>query len=204
MFLVGLTGGIAAGKTTVANCWESLGAYIVDADVLAREVVRPRSAALLELQAHFGEEIVDSHGELRRDALAEKIFSSVAERKFVESVLHPKIKSLALERISEVPANAIVVYVIPLLVETNSDVAFDFVVTVEAPESEQVDRLVSSRGHTRSSALNRIRSQATAAQRANRADLILNSNQSLQLLLKDAESVWRQIAALAETKNSHK
>ena len=200
MFLVGLTGGIASGKSSVAELWESLGAEVIDADVLARRVVEPGSSALAALVTHFGEGILDQTGSLDRATLASLVFSKPDERKFLESVTHPRIRDLASQLISSSKAE-IVVYVIPLLVESGSTLPFDFVVTVEAPEKDQVERMVSTRNMTEFEAISRIRSQVTPAQRANVADRILNSNQSLKLLMKDATLLWKEIENLARQKD---
>lgn len=202
MFLVGLTGGIAAGKSTVSTLWESLGAEVVDADVLAREVVLPGSEGLARLVELLGDSILNPDGTLNRERLAELIFADASMRMRVENVLHPLIKKLALNAVADSQAD-VLVYVIPLLVESNSDLPFDFVVTVEAPESDQVARLVSNRGMTEAQARNRISSQANPAERANRSDVILSSNQSRELLLKDATQLWSRIEKLAAEKNTN-
>ena len=202
MFLVGLTGGIAAGKSTVSTLWESLGAEVVDADVLAREVVLPGSEGLARLVELLGDSILNPDGTLNRERLAELIFADASMRMRVENVLHPLIKKLALNAVADSQAD-VLVYVIPLLVESNSDLPFDFVVTVEAPESDQVARLVGTRGMSESQARARISSQANPAERANRSDVILNSNQSRELLLKDATQLWSKIEKLAAEKKSN-
>lgn len=202
MFLVGLTGGIAAGKSVVSATWEDLGAVVVDADVLAREVVEPGSSGLSSLVALFGTAILQADGALDRKKLGELIFSNEVNRKTVESILHPLIKARALAQLAAVPADQIAVYVIPLLVESKSDLPFDFVVTVEAPLEEQVKRLVENRDMTESEAIARIKSQASPAERANVADRVLSSNQSLELLKKDAKVLWNEITRLTSQKVS--
>lgn len=202
MFLVGLTGGIAAGKSVVSATWEDLGAFVVDADVLAREVVEPGSSGLSSLVALFGTDILQSDGSLDRQKLGELVFSSDVNRKTVESILHPLIKARALAQLANVPSDRVGVYVIPLLVESKSDLPFDFVVTVEAPMEEQVKRLVENRGMTESEAIARIKSQASPAERANVADRVLSSNQSLELLKKDAKVLWNEITRMTSQKAS--
>jgi dephospho-CoA kinase len=202
MFLVGLTGGIAAGKSVVSATWEDLGAFVVDADVLAREVVLPGSSGLSSLVALFGSDILQYDGSLDRQKLGELVFSSDVNRKTVESILHPLIKARALAQLANVPSDRVGVYVIPLLVESKSDLPFDFVVTVEAPMEEQVKRLVENRGMTESEAIARIKSQASPAERANVADRVLSSNQSLELLKKDAKVLWNEITRMTSQKAS--
>ena len=202
MFLVGLTGGIAAGKSVVSATWEGLGAFIVDADILAREVVEPGSTGLSSLVTCFGSSVLLPNGELDRNTLAELVFGNEANRKKVESILHPLIKARAMELLANAPEGRIAVYVVPLLVESKSDLPFDFVVTVEAPLEEQVNRLIKNRGMTESQALSRIKSQASPAERANIADRVLSSNQSLELLIKDASVLWNEIVRMSHQKVS--
>lgn len=199
MFLVGLTGGIAAGKSTVADLWQSLGADVIDADELAREVVEPGSQGLAAIAEEFGASVLNADHSLNRSALAEIVFADVQKRRQLESITHPLIRALAQERLASTKAD-VVVYVIPLLVESSSDLPFDYVVTLEAPQNDQVTRMVENRNMTESEALARIQVQATPAERANVADRILSSNQSLALLLKDAKILYKEFESLAAKK----
>lgn len=201
MYLIGLTGGIAAGKSTVAKHWVELGGVEIDADQLARDVVAPGSKGAEQVREAFGDAVFDQN-QLNRTKLGEIVFNDADKRKQLESILHPLVRELALARVSELPANSMVIYNVPLLVEANVDLPFDQVVTVEAPIEQQVQRLMNNRGFTQESAMARIASQATPAQRANRADFILNSNQALDLLLKDAGALWFKFELLAEAKNA--
>ena len=201
MFLVGLTGGIAAGKSSVAGTWEQLGATIIDADDLAREVVEPGSAGLERVTEEFGSTVLSEDGTLNRKALAEVVFTDPPKRAALEALLHPLIRALALDKL-EAAKTDIVVYVIPLLVETRSDLPFDYIVTVEAPEADQVMRMVESRSMSKEQALSRIQAQAKPAERAQIADRILSSNQSLKLLLKDATRLFAELEKLALAKSA--
>lgn len=201
MFLVGLTGGIAAGKSSVAETWEQLGATVIDADDLAREVVEPGSAGLERITEEFGSTVLSEDGTLNRKALAEVVFTDPPKRAALEALLHPLIRALALDKL-EAAKTDIVVYVIPLLVETRSDLPFDYIVTVEAPEADQVMRMVESRSMSKEQALSRIQAQAKPAERAQIADRILSSNQSLKLLLKDATRLFAELEKLALAKNA--
>lgn len=206
MYLIGLTGGIAAGKSTVAEHWRKLGAHEVDADVLARDAVAPGSAGLAAVVAEFGGDVLAGDGSLNRAKLGEIVFASSQARERLEQIVHPVVQAAArvaladLER--EFGAEAIVVYNIPLLVETDSQLPFDTVVTVEAPEDKQIERMIKNRGMTKDAALARIRNQATPVQRAARADHILSSNQDLALLLRDAEALYREFESAAAAKHS--
>ena len=195
MFLIGLTGGIAAGKSTVASLWESLGATVIDADVLAREAVAPGTEGLLAVTNLFGKEVVTG-GELDRAALAKIVFSDETKRKALESIIHPIVGAESRRLISDAKT-PIVVYVVPLLVEANVDLPFDAVVTVEAPESDQIARMVKHRGMTPEEAKVRIRNQTSPAHRANRANYILNSNQDIELLMRDARVLFETFEASA-------
>lgn len=193
MFLIGLTGGIAAGKSTVANYWASLGGHQIDADELARVAVAPGSTALNEIAKKFGAQIMASDGSLNRAKLAEIVFNDDSSREKLEAIIHPEVRKLMLQRMSELPADAMVVYNVPLLVEAANDLQFDTVVTVEAPLEKQISRMVKSRGMTVDQARARIEAQATPAERAKRADHILNSNQDIELMLRDARLLWEKL-----------
>ena len=203
MFLVGLTGGIAAGKSTVAQHLTSLGALEIDADKLAREVVEPGTPALAQIAAEFGASVLNEDGSLNRKALGEIVFSDPAKRLKLEAITHPAVKALSAQRVAENSEFEVVVYNVPLLVEAKVDLPFDFVITVEAPEKEQIKRLIENRGMTTEAAKSIIAAQASPAQRANASDLIISSNQPLVLMLKDVDAAYRQILQLAEAKRSH-
>lgn len=202
MYLVGLTGGIASGKSTVAEAWAELGGIEIDADQLAREVVAPGTPALKAVVEEFGSEILNA-GELDRAALGRIVFADSDKRKKLEAIVHPAVKELARMRISELPADSIVVYNVPLLVEAAVDLDFDKVVTVEAPAEKQIERLVNIRKMSPEDAARRVAAQASPVQRANVADVILNSNQDLHLLLKDARRLWQQIEHEANSSGSY-
>jgi dephospho-CoA kinase len=200
MFLIGLTGGIAAGKSTVANLWVSLGAIEIDADVLAREVIAQGTAGLEQIRSTFGNTIFDADGTLDRKALGEIVFNNPEKRKLLESIVHPLVRQRAQDLVAALPEDSIVVYTVPLLVEANVSLPFDAIVSVEAPESERVQRLIQSRGMTLDQALARIHAQASAIERAGRADYILNSNQALPSLLSDATKLFQKFEVLSEAK----
>jgi dephospho-CoA kinase len=200
MFLVGLTGGIAAGKSTVAAHWVSLGAVEIDADFLAREVVAPHSEGAAAVRAVFGDAVFDQDDVLNRKALAAQVFADSEKRIALEAIIHPLVRQRSTEAIRSAPADAIVVYSVPLLVEAQVDLPFDFIVTVEAPHEKKIERMVSHRAMTVEEATARIAAQATPAQRANVAHAILSSNQSVDMLIKDAGKLWFKIEQLAEAK----
>ena len=192
MYLVGLTRGIASSNSTVAPAWAELGGIEIDADQLAREVVEPGTPGLAAVREAFGD-VVISNGALNRSALGQIVFSNPDKRKQLEAIVHPLVKQLAAKRITELPDDSIVIYNVPLLVEAAVELDFNKVVTVEAPAEKQIERLVSIRKMDRTEAERRVAAQASPVERANAADVILNSNQDLHLLLKDARKLWQQI-----------
>lgn len=201
MFLIGLTGGIAAGKSTVAKHWQTLGGIEIDADQLAREVVAPNTIGALKIRERFGAEFFDSSGNLDRGALAKLVFSDSTAKNDLESIVHPLVQAKAKEILSSLPKQAIAIYTVPLLVEANVALPFDVVVTVEAPEEIRIQRLIESRKMSREEATARIMNQAQPVERVSRADYVLNSNQPLELLIADASSLWKQFQQQALDKN---
>ncbi len=200
MFLIGLTGGIAAGKTTVAAHWVSLGGIEIDADKLAREVVEPGTKGLDQIRQVFGESVFSSDSSLDRQILGEIIFNDPEKRLALEGIIHPLVRQRASELLAELPENTMVIYTVPLLVEANVSLPFDVIVSVEAPEADRVKRLVSSRRMSTEQALARIQSQASAIERAAAADYILNSNQPLPSLLADASALWNKFQIMSQAK----
>jgi len=186
--LIALTGGIGSGKSTVARRWVELGATEIDADVLAREVVAPASTGLALVAKQFGSEVLASDGTLDRSALAKIAFSSEENRKLLESILHPLIQQLALEKVEGL--SGVIVYTIPLFVESNSKLKFDKVVTISCDESVRVKRLVESRGMSEGEAISRISAQASDAQREAVSDIVIDSNCTMAELVSRADSVF--------------
>jgi len=198
MFLIGLTGGIAAGKSTVAGIWVSLGAIEIDADLLAREVVEPGTKGIEKIRQIFGPAVFSPSGELDRKALGEIVFNNTLRRKELEAIVHPLVRARAQEILESLPKDSIAIYTVPLLVEANVELPFDAIVSVEAPETERAQRLVTSRGMSLEQAMARIKSQASAIDRAARADYILNSNQSLASLTDDAVKLFGKFQTQSE------
>ena len=202
MYLIGLTGGIAAGKSTVAKRWVELGAIEIDADQIAREVVEKGTLGLQKIRDRFGDSVLNEDGTLNRAALGKRVFADQTELNALNSIVHPLVKARTAELLAQMPPNAIVIYNVPLLVEAAVDHDFDTVVTVEAPEEERLKRLVSNRGMPETEAKARILSQAKPVERAARADRILSSNQDIHLLLRDADALWRDIEKSAAAKTA--
>lgn len=191
--LIALTGGIGSGKSTVAEIWRKLGASIVDADELAREVVAPGSKLLAVLVDEFGPQLINPDGSLRREELASLIFADSDARLRVESLMHPEIQRLAAERIAA--ARSPVVYVIPLLAETKSPLKFDAIVNIAVPENVRSERLMKLRGLSHGEVNRRMRAQASEAERASAANFQLDGNCSLAELGVRATRLFQSICA---------
>ena len=200
MYLVGLTGGVAAGKSTVAARWRELGAIEIDADQLAREAIAEGTPGFDQVVEEFGEAILTENGAIDRKALGALVFSDPTKKLALEAIVHPIVRQLAAERLAACSGEDIVVYNVPLLVEASVNLPFDFVATVEAPETEQVRRMVEERGLSASQAKAIISNQALPAQRANVADVVVNSNQPLVLMIKDIDQLYRQFERELATK----
>lgn len=200
MFLIGLTGGIASGKSTVAAHWVGLGAVEIDADQIARDVVKPGTEGLAAICKVFSNSVLNADGSLNRTALGELVFTDANKRLTLEAIVHPLVQAQAHKLIEAQPQTAMVVYNAALLVEAGVKLNFDRVVTVEAPTELQVERMMATRNLTRKQALQRIGSQTSSARRANYADYIINSNQDLNRMLKDAGKLWLQFEKEAAAK----
>jgi len=191
---IGLTGGIASGKSTAAKRFEELGARVIDHDALSRRAVEPGSAALVDIVSSFGDAVV-TDGRLDRTALANIVFSSEHERERLNRIVHPYViaAGIAADKQARADGVDVVVHDIPLLVETGQGGDFDMVVTVTAPQDVRVDRLVESRSMTRDAAFARIASQATDEQRGAVADFVLDGSGTPQQLADQVDLFWRDL-----------
>src|SRR5918911_155603 len=174
MLRVGLTGGIAAGKSTAARVLAALGALVVDADVLARRVVEPGTPGLAAVVAAFGDGVLQPDGSLDRAALARVAFADEASRSRLNAVLHPRIAELATKELAAAPPDAVVVHDVPLLVENGLAPHYQLVLVVLAPEAERVRRLLAERGMTEAETRARIAAQADDERRVGAADVLLD------------------------------
>jgi dephospho-CoA kinase len=202
MFLVGLTGGIASGKSTVATMLGKYENEIFDADEIAREVVIPGSQGLQKIISEFGPQVINRDGTLSRDALATVVFNDPTRRVALEEILHPLIKKRTLEKIAQSHSD-VVVYVVPLLVEAKVDYPFDLVATIEAGTETQTKRLVENRGMTPEDAASRISAQASEAERVARADVRIDGSLDMADLEIAVSKLWSQIQILADQKAIH-
>lgn len=193
MLLVGLTGGIGAGKSTVAAMLREHGAVVIDADELAREAVEPGSHGYAEVLRTFGPPAVRLTGDLDRAALAERVFSDPDARRRLESIVHPEVARLLHERL--IPyrdTDRVVVYAVPLLAENALESMFDVVVTVEAPADVRVARLV-GRGMDESDVRARIAAQASDEARRAISDHVLSNDATEESLEEAVDALWSQL-----------
>ena len=192
MFLVGLTGGIGAGKSTVAGDLASRGAAVIDADGIAREVVEPGGRAYDELVERFGAGILQADGRLDRQKLADVVFNQPDALAALNEITHPAIGSVMAERVVEAAeSNEIVVVDIPLLnIATKSRLNLNAVVVVDAPEQTAVDRLVQHRGFTESDARARIAAQISRDERRALADFVIDNSGDHTDLSAQLDALW--------------
>lgn len=192
MLKVGLTGGIGSGKSTVTGRLEELGAVVVDADRIAREVVEPGRPALERIRATFGAEVIAADGTLDRPALGRIVFADAAAREKLEAIVHPAVRERTARLVAAAPPDAVVVHDVPLLVEKRMEKDYDLVVVVVASEQTRLKRLVESRGMTAQDASARIRAQASDAERAAVADVTLPNDTDVESLLTRVDALWRE------------
>lgn len=192
---VGLTGGIAAGKSAVAAELERCGALLVDSDALARLVLEPGTEGLAAVQDAFGDRVIAADGSLDRAALAQIVFADPAARQRLNGIVHPRVRRMAREIVEQAGPDAVVVQDVPLLVETGQADAFDLVIVVEAPAEERIRRMVEDRGMTHEDALARMAAQATDEERAAVADVVIVNDGDLDRLREITRRVWEGMAA---------
>ncbi|MGZ6967473.1 MAG: dephospho-CoA kinase [Acidimicrobiia bacterium] len=201
MLLVGLTGGIGAGKSTVAELLTERGAIVIDGDLIARRVVEPGQPALAAIVERFGPEVLAADGTLDRAALAARAFASDEDRKALEAITHPAIGAEFVREMTEAPPDAIVVNDVPLLVESQkaAERGYEYVIVVEAPREVRLDRLV-KRGLDRSDAEARMAAQATDEERRAVATHLLDNGGTRESLAAQVDALWTELEALRDAK----
>ncbi|OIH98705.1 MULTISPECIES: dephospho-CoA kinase [unclassified Curtobacterium] len=200
MRIIGLTGGIAAGKSTVSRRWAEHGAVVVDADRLARQAVEPGSPGLARVAERFGPGVIAEDGSLDRPALGSVVFADAAARKDLEAITHPEVWRLAQQAFDAAAAadpDAVVVYDVPLLAEARGSrpIRFDAVVVVDAPAAQRVERLVTHRGMARDEAERRVAAQASDEDRLALADHVVDATGDLDRTVRSADEVWARLVA---------
>lgn len=192
MLKVGLTGGMGSGKSTVARRFAELGAVIIDADQIARDVVEPGEPALTELAEAFGEGILLDDGSLNRGELAKRAFVSAEKTELLNSITHPRIEQRTEEQFNAA-GDAIIVFDSPLLIEMGQSEAQDLVVVVHTPVEVRLDRLVESRGVDREDAKQRIAKQISDDKRLQFADVVLENSGTEEDLVRQVDRIWERI-----------
>ena len=193
MLKVGLTGGIAAGKSEVSRRLAERGAVIIDADAVAREVVAPGTRGLAEIAAAFGPEVLDAGGALDRSRLGEIVFADPALLGKLNAIVHPLVAERMLEIERTAPPDAIVVHDVPLLAENRLADRYDVVVVVDVPDVVQLDRLTRLRGMPEDQARARLRAQASREQRLAVADFVVDNSGPLDRLDRRVDGLWEEL-----------
>ncbi len=190
MVRIGLTGGIATGKTLVSDELSRLGAVVIDADVLARRVVEPGSVGLQEVVARFGSSVLAADGSLNRPALGELVFADATARADLNAVVHPRVRAEATRLEWDAPPDSVVVHVIPLLVETGQQGTFDAVIVVDVPEDVQLRRLMERNDLSLDQARARIATQVQRSERLSAADWIIDNSGEAEQTREHVRELW--------------
>lgn len=190
---VGLTGGVASGKSTVSAILDDLGAVIIDADALAREVVAPGTDGLREVVEAFGGDVLTEDGELDRPAMGTIVFADAEKRRVLEAIIHPRVRERGAEIEAAAGPDDVVVHDIPLLAETGQAEGFDAVIVVDVPTRTQVERMVELRGMTREDAEARVAAQATREERLKIATHVVDNTGTVEDLRRRVTQVYREL-----------
>jgi dephospho-CoA kinase len=196
MYLIGLTGGIASGKSTIARRLAEHGAIIIDADIVSREVVAPGSPALASIALEFGEDMIDSEGTLNRAKLGALVFSDAEKLEKLNAIMHPAVKTRSAEVLAKARADnpdSVIVYDVPLLVEADIARNYDEIIVASAPEETRIKRMIQLRGLTDEEAKARIGAQASEAKRLAIADVVIDTGGNLQHTLEQVDALWDRI-----------
>jgi len=190
---VGLTGGIGMGKSTVSALLTELGAVVIDADQLARDVVAPGTPGLAQIVEAFGPEVLAPDGQMDRPKVGAIVFADPERLRTLEGIVHPLVRARSVELEESAPAGALIVHDIPLLAETGQATRFDAVIVVDAPEEIQVERLVRDRGMSPEDARARIATQATREQRLAVATYVIENTGTREDLRRRTTEVFEQL-----------
>jgi dephospho-CoA kinase len=191
MLIVALTGGIGAGKSHVAKCFHQLGSYVFDADQLARAAIERGSKGFDEVVTTFGDQILKD-GDIDRRKLGEIVFSDPTAKAKLEAIVHPEVQRLFEEAKKDLPLDAIVIYEIPLLAESNSRSRFDYAITVEADVETRTQRL-KERGLASHEIVGRMAAQASREERISHCDLMIENHGDEDALLRQVEEIWQSV-----------
>ena len=202
MLVVGLTGGIASGKSTVSRMFADQGIPVICADELARDAVRPGSDALQEIRSTFGEDVLDEHGGLDRAAMARLVFQNAAKRKLLESIIHPRVAEEQQRRLRrlELEGHRIAIIDVPLLYESGWEKAFDLVIVVYVPAEVQEHRLMARDTISREDARSRLDAQMPIEKKKKLADRVVDNTGGMKHTLDQVKSIMEELEALAHSK----
>ncbi len=189
---VGLTGGIGAGKSTVADLFSQKGAVVIRSDELARQVIEPQTPGFRQVIDRFGKDIVNSEGYIDRAKLAQIVFQDDAALKNLENIVHPLVRRKTNEIINQHTSETIIVNEIPLLLEKKMESLFDFLVIVISSEKNRLERLA-QRGLTTEQAVARMSKQVSDDQRRAAADFLIVNDGNLDQLKADVEKIWQTL-----------
>ncbi|MFE6721023.1 dephospho-CoA kinase [Streptomyces albidoflavus] len=198
MLIVGLTGGIGAGKSEVSRLLVEHGAHLVDADRIAREVVEPGTPGLAAVVEAFGESVLAADGSLDRPRLGEIVFADPERRAVLNGIVHPLVGARSAELQSQAPEDGVVVHDVPLLTENGLAELYDLVIVVDVGPATQVERLVRSRGMSEEEARARMAAQAGREERLAVADIVIDNEVSLDALRGRVAEVWAELDARAK------
>jgi dephospho-CoA kinase len=190
---VGLTGGIGSGKSEVARRLAARGAVVIDADVLAREALAPGTDGLAKVVAQFGDAVLAPDGSLDRPGLGRIVFADPQRLAALNAIVHPYVGRRSQELIAAAPADAVVVYDVPLLVENDLAPSYDVVVVVDVPPETQLARLTQQRGMTEADARARMSAQAAREQRRSVADVVIDNDGELKSLDAQVAQLWADL-----------
>ncbi|NRP35549.1 Dephospho-CoA kinase [Marinobacterium sp. xm-d-579] len=197
-FILGLTGGIASGKTAAADRLESLGATLVDTDLISREVVEPGQPALTQIEQHFGPEVIQDDGQLNRAALRERVFKDPNERQWLEALLHPLIRQRTLERALNADT-PIAVVVVPLLFESGHYQEIDASLVIDVPVEVQRQRTLSRDGVSEAQVDSILAAQMDRQSRIDRADYVISNTGTLDELYSQVDALYHQLTTQQTT-----
>ncbi|MBN2168131.1 MAG: dephospho-CoA kinase [Actinobacteria bacterium] len=200
LIVVGLTGGIASGKSILASELNKLGGFIIDADEIARRITLPGGPAFNKIVSRFGEAVLTPDGQIDRQFLADIVFKNEEAKEVLENIIHPIVFdeiAAQMKNFREHPGEGtpVVIVDVPLLVETDMADAFDTVIVVDSKEELRIRRLVENKGLTESEARDRIASQINDAVRLNHADIVVENNGDISAFRERAKDVWGEISA---------
>ena len=203
VLLLGVTGGIASGKTAVANMLEELGAPIIDFDVIARQVVEPGKPAWQEIVDYFGNQVVQEDGSLDRKKLSNIVFRDLEKRKQLESFTHPRISEEFVRQVNEIAEKTpgtIIQVVIPLLIELNLQYIFHKLMVVYIPEELQIERLAERDGISNEEAVNILKAQLPIDEKVGYADYVIHNEYSLEETKRQVEDLWQTLKKIQKEK----